>query len=178
MALFQNSIHDREKAMFDPNHRVKTLSRPEVIQYIEDGQAFLCSDAGTITSLATNTHAINTGALAVTIALNLVVSADNGPLLIEMMEGATLTAVGTILSSTNLNRNSLNPEETVVSVGPTTSSTGTRIWVRLVPGGKDGSAGGGSMAMILKPNTAYLFRITNNGNQTANYSWELMFTEQ
>ena len=178
MALYQNSIHDREKAKFDPDHRVRVLDRPEMFQNILDGYSFLYSNAGTIASLGTANYSFSTGAGITTVALNLIMAADIGPCLIEMFENTTLSALGTVQSSMNLNRTSLNVEDVVITLSPTISATGTRRWVRMVPGGKDGNAGGGQMSLIMKPNTTYLFRVTNNGNQTANYSFELMFMEQ
>ena len=96
-------------------------------------------------------------------ALN--IGADGGPDTVQLFEGVTASANGTVVASYNLNRNSTNTSSVTVRENPTISDTGTLLDETYIysAGNKQGVYNDieGS-ELIFKPSTKYLIRYTNN----------------
>ncbi len=88
-----------------------------------------------------------------------------------IFEGATVSADGTPVAAFNANRNSTNTAELTAFAGPTVSALGTQIWQART--GDNRKATGVSIAfgyeIIVKPNTVYLWEITNITNASGKY---------
>jgi hypothetical protein len=105
---------------------------------------------------------------------------------IDMYEGTTTSADGTVVGSFNVNRNSTNTASTVTSHTPTITGDGTQIhtqWLAPTATGVGGSVPAGIVGetngeeWVLKPNTKYLIRVTNNSGATINFRYEMLFYE-
>jgi hypothetical protein len=80
-----------------------------------------------------------------------------------MYEGATVTG-GTAFTALSRHRVIDVASQSAVLINPTVTSVGTELDGQLVVGGtgkKAGGGGAGSLEMVLKPLTTYLFRLTN-----------------
>jgi hypothetical protein len=78
-------------------------------------------------------------------------------------EGATVTG-GTSFTAISRNRVIDAASQSAILINPTVTSTGTQLDGQLITGGtgrKAGGGGAGSLEMVLKPLTTYLFRLTN-----------------
>jgi len=100
---------------------------------------------------------------------------------ISIFEAATISA-GNALTKYNLDRNSVNTSGSTVTEGPTVSATGsTEILDVFIPSTikKDAVPFSAATAFprILKVNTEYLIRYTNNSGSTATISWVLQWVE-
>jgi len=80
-----------------------------------------------------------------------------------MYEGATVTG-GTAFTALSRHRVINAASQSAVLINPTVTSVGTELDGQLIAGGagkKAGGGGAGSLEMVLKPLTTYLFRLTN-----------------
>ena len=96
----------------------------------------------------------------------------------EYYEGATTSDDGTPLVMFNRNRNSNNTPTLTFTHSPAVVSTGDLIGRRIFGSGK--KIGGGirdSNEIILKANTKYLFRVTNNVGTSNWYDWQFDWYE-
>lgn len=100
-------------------------------------------------------------------------------------ENTTTSADGTPLVPMNVNRNSTNAPDTVLTAGPTITDDGDNIfnlWVPPTGTGVGQSANGvqgtgqGS-EWILAPDSKYLIRLTNNSGSTIDWSYEFSWYE-
>ena len=95
---------------------------------------------------------------------HLVVDAScGGDAELYVYEGAVVTG-GTAFTAVRRNRVIETASQSAVLINPTVTSVGTELDGQLVTGGtgkKAGGAGTGSLEMVLKPLTTYLFRLTN-----------------
>ena len=89
--------------------------------------------------------------------------------MIEFFEGPTVTNSGAAIPIFNRNRNSYNEDFLGAFYGTTVSNSGTRLQVDLIGAGK---TAGGNVSRedewILKDNTAYLLKITNETTSNNN----------
>ena len=94
---------------------------------------------------------------------------------VEFFEGVTVSANGTAIPIFNRNRNAATYVDFLaIYQGATTTVTGTRIEVQKVGSGKSaGGEAGRSDEWILKDNTSYVLRITNNTTSANYYSLKL-----
>jgi hypothetical protein len=104
-----------------------------------------------------------------------------GPFLIEVIENPTLTD-GTIpIVATNMNRTSAKTHTMSFFANPTGISGGSIIDTMYLPATGAGlnktGLGGEENERILKKNTNYLLRITNNGSQGSTLFTRLIFFE-
>lgn len=106
------------------------------------------------------------------------IASKDAPILVELFEAPTVTANGTPLSSIAVNRMSTETAQTLTFGAPTISSNGTLIFASIIAGsrqiGGSGSVGG---AFHLKPNTSYLFKITNQSGVSSTVSANLVWEE-
>jgi len=95
---------------------------------------------------------------------------------VKLYEGTTTSADGTSIPSFNNNRNSANTAAMLVYHTPTITGIGTLLTEKNMGAGKaqGGSLSRGDKELILKQNTKYLVRITNNttSNNWFNYDFE------
>jgi hypothetical protein len=112
---------------------------------------------------------------------NVHVEGSDSPLLIELIEATTVTNVGTPVTVFNRNRRSLNVPDMKVYSAPT-FSLGTTIEIRRVYKSGVGAATPGSGIIegewVLKSNTDYIFRITNNSGAIINLDADFHFYEE
>lgn len=88
---------------------------------------------------------------------------------IVIYEGATTSADGSAVISYNRNRNSANTAAVILYTGPTVTTTGTQISAYKTGSGKlTGGESRASAELILKQNTKYLIRVTND---TVSNNW-------
>jgi hypothetical protein len=88
---------------------------------------------------------------------------------------------GTVLTPTNLNRNVATTPTTVIRAGATITSVGTLLFTFYLPGGTGGGKAGGFIRqgteIVMKPNTAYLYRTTNVSGNAIRLAKQLEFYE-
>jgi len=89
------------------------------------------------------------------------ISANDGEGSFKIFEGATVNVAGTALTPRNSNRNSLNASVLTARIGDTFTATGTDIYTQFVGSGKTGGKLTRQNEIILKQNTTYIFRVTN-----------------
>lgn len=109
---------------------------------------------------------------------------EKGDVDILTYEGVTTSADGTPITTFNRNRNSLNEAETLMFGGPTVTDLGTEIHDRFVPPTGSGvGSSAGTLApnfgeeWILKPDTKYLIRLTNNSGSAIRLAGEVLWYE-
>ncbi len=108
---------------------------------------------------------------------------DGDNFTIEFFESPTLTDGITSITAINQNRTSVNTPLTVFYSDPTVTSDGTKI-DEFYLGGSYGQKVAGSDIVVgideivLKPNTDYLYKITNGGTADANILMRLFFYEK
>ena len=105
---------------------------------------------------------------------------------IVVYEGATASADGSAIARNNTNRNSTNTPGVVLTSAPTITDVGTLVhtsWLTPTSAGQ-GQSGSTGIAgetngeeWVLKPNTKYLIRVTNNSGATIDYAYEMLWYE-
>lgn len=111
------------------------------------------------------------------------VRVEDTPCTLFFYEDVETSNDGSSLSVYNRNRNSSNTPSTVATVGPTVSDTGTELEQRLLPtsGGFFSVAGvaaeGFSEEWVLKPDTKYLWRVTNNAGSAIDITVDILWYE-
>ena len=105
------------------------------------------------------------------------ISSDTAPIRVELFEGATVSG-GSIFIPIAIDRmNTLESDINCVS-NPTISVAGDLIYQTLIIGDKH--SGGLSRSrenFYLKPNTTYIYKITNSSAQSANIAIDLVWEE-
>lgn len=115
--------------------------------------------------------------------LGLDVTASAGGWLIELYEAPTVTTNGMLQSPTNMNFQSTNVNGMTVYSGGTVSVNGVLKLSKHIHALGTGSAnrvdteGSIKAGMILKRNTTYMFKITNNSGSTNAYEVHLQWLE-
>lgn len=148
---------------------------------IHKGNGFTHADVHTgLAAGASQTHMLVTGVEPVHIR-SFDIQVTGAPCLVEYFEDATTSANGTSQGIGNNNRVSTNTPLMTMFLDPTVTDTGTPLGSSLIPSvtvqggtGLDIITGG---EWILKPNSKYLFRLTNNHNNAITYSVVLFFYE-
>ena len=100
-------------------------------------------------------------------------------------EGPNITDNGTALTARNVNRNSTNTPDLALYATPTTTDDGVmefQLWVPPTATGNGQSANGISgvgqgSEWVLKPETPWLVRLTNNSGATIDWSYEFSWYE-
>ena len=97
------------------------------------------------------------------------VKTDSAPITVEFYEGATTSNDGTPQTPLNRNRQGTFVSTMQVFAGPTVTSDGTQLILAKILGNQQTvSSDNLEGEWILKKNTKYTFKITNNSNQAAN----------
>jgi len=107
----------------------------------------------------------------------LAIGSTGGQIMLQLFEGATCSDNGDLEPLFNRNRNSNNTPTTILYEDPTCSSTGTQIFHATYGVDEKKSAGGegrGTQEWILKANTKYLVRVTeeNVANTVVNLEFD------
>lgn len=110
------------------------------------------------------------------------VTSNQGTLKIELFESPTVSANGTPYSPKNRNRISTRISSMAVFTAPTITSDGTKLMERIIPqvGGGAHESGGDSGVVgewVLKPNTDYIIKITNEATSTTTYGASFFYYE-
>jgi len=107
------------------------------------------------------------------------VESEKAPANIILYEGATVSADGTALTIFNNNRGSSNTAGMTAFHGPTITDIGTDIEHSFIAGSKQvgGSFSDFSYEWLLKANTKYIVRYTNNSGQTSEVNFKLFWYE-
>jgi hypothetical protein len=97
----------------------------------------------------------------------------------DLIEGATVTASGTTISTYNINRNFADDAQAVFN-GVTSFTGGTVVVAEYITAAKDGGGGMATEKIItLEPNTGYVFRFTElSGNEDPTVFFEMGFAEK
>jgi len=137
------------------------------IQALIDGRGFLFSEKFTVAAGPVLDILMQIGSMDAAFGVDLVVEGD---LDMFFFEGVTFSAVGTIKTTINRNRESAATFSGTVSEGPTIISDGTLLAESFIPAGSRNQSIGGfseNRGIILAANTDYLFRVdnTSGGNQ-------------
>lgn len=96
----------------------------------------------------------------------------------EFFEGATVSANGTLDGGFNRNRNSVKTNTTLIYDNPTITTPGTSLYSAYIGSGK--GIGGGSRdteEIMLKQNTIYLLRLTEQNIVATTVTWTLDWYE-
>ncbi len=97
------------------------------------------------------------------------IASDSAPILIQFFEAPTVTVPGTLVTTTNRNRQSVNAATVLVYTGSTVSVDGAQLLItRLLGTQNDVVSRDIEGEWLLKRNTDYVFKLTNQSNQTAN----------
>lgn len=157
---------------------VATISFDHIM--IHQGKAFTRSDLHeSFASLAVHNHLIVVGANPIHLR-QLILETDNAPILMEYYENTTVSANGTEEVIGNNNRNSSKVTTTSFFSEPTVTADGDFMGVTLIPTSAKDSGGVGILKggeWVLKPNTNYLIRITNNSGAAVDYGLTLFYYE-
>jgi hypothetical protein len=107
-----------------------------------------------------------------------------GDIDVLVYEATTTSADGSANGEMNVNRNSSNTPDNVLTLGPTVTGVGTLIHTNWIPptGSGVGSAAGVldvqlGEEWILKPSTKYLFRVTNESGGAIDLRYEFVWYE-
>ncbi len=98
-----------------------------------------------------------------------------------LYEDCTFSAAGTALVESNMNRSSATVAATAITHTPTITGDGTLLFVGWMISGTKGKATGGVARVdtewILKPNSDYLYRMTNRSEATSIVAMTLQWYE-
>ena len=175
-----------EMKKFDPyTHAVTVISDPHRLTH--DGMVFHSSGKMTALGIAASLDFLLVAPPAnIPLHLHRVrMTFGAGDVDLVAYEGTTTSAQGTVVSSFNLNRNSVNTPQMVITSAPTVTDVGTEIhfqWAPPTAAGQGQSPQGiGDVEQgeewILIPDEQYLFRVTNNSGSIIDVAYELMWFE-
>jgi hypothetical protein len=96
---------------------------------------------------------------------------------VAFYEEPTTSAAGSVVGMFNRNRNSDNVNASVLTVAPTVSNNGTKIFEQHIGSGQNGQGESrGESEFVLKPNTKYLIIITSEAASN-DVSWVIDWYE-
>jgi len=184
-APFRTRTLEEELYKFDPHAHAVTVIQ-EQHRMVHDGMLFQTSgkqtgwlDAGTKTFL------INVPADIYPHIQVMDLSFGSGDIDFVAREGVTTSNDGSVLPSTNVNRNSSNVAGIVLSAEPTITVPGTDIFTLWAPPTATGtgqsasglSGVGQASEWVLAPSTKYSITLTNNSGGTIAWSYEFSWYE-
>jgi len=182
---YRHEPFDEEKFKFDPLAHATTVIQ-EQHRVIHDGMFFTTSGKNTgWTNGTTQEFLISPPAGCFPHIQAMLLSFGKGDIDFAAYEGPTITDNGTALPTRNVNRNSTNTPDLNLYASPTTTDDGEleyQLWVPPTATGAGQSANGitgvgqGS-EWILKPETPWLVRLTNNSGSTIDWSYEFSWYE-
>jgi len=186
MNLTDNALTRAYEMLFTTYRLVGTRYRQTVVKdtiddMIDEGVVYSFNASSSLANGATATFIgrVN-GTPTHFYDLNVTVSA--GAFTIEFFESPTVTSNGTAQTAINLNRQSTNTHNMNIFSSPTVTSNGTLLKsVKIFQTGTGGKGSGNAIVSdkwLLKPNTDYLVRITNNSGGVAEFVGSFSFYER
>ena len=163
----------------DKSGGIRSIS--ELQNAVHDGLAFGFSTHSTLAAGTTLTMLGVTGALQVHFD-GFLCDISQGPFLLELYESPTVTTLGTQQSSRRRNRISTTVSQMLIYAGGTVSANGTLITDDLLLGiGQGSNVVSGSAGLddgfVLKPNTTYMIKMTNQAASTTSYNAKFAWHE-
>lgn len=157
-------------------YTLKNLQPVDAGEYARDGYIFLIGQQFSITSGASVSFSILTGATGAQLDFYEIVT-DTATIRADLIENATIVTTGSPIPAYNLNRNYSDSHNAVLKAASSVTG-GTSISSEFVTASNQG---GGAIASTkihtLKPNTGYAMKFANAGNQTTNVFFQLGFSE-
>lgn len=146
------------------------LSRQEFIQDVIDGSVFYAYKSHPTADELVNNAAIE---IVVTSSAGIIpamgfVARIGGTAELDIFEGVTEVTGGSIFVPRNRNRASDRASQVGVIINPTSVTTNGVLYEEQIIGGTGGNAAGASVSndyALIKPDTSYLFRLTNRSGQ-------------
>lgn len=132
--------------------------------HLNEGDHYDYKGYHTVSRNTSKDHLIITPNTDVLARMTIGVEAVTSSIAVQFYEDTTTSADGTVGNARNRNRNFGDDNTTEVYEDPTVTGVGTLLWSGFFGAGKD-SAGGGARddeQIILKKNTKYLLRVTEN----------------
>jgi hypothetical protein len=142
-------------------HALKVITYPH--SEIHDGSHYFYDSHHDIAKAGVLNHLIVTPDTAKWANMEAAVGSTAGQVIVELFEGATVSALGDLETARNRNRNFPDASTTLVYETPTVTTTGELIDSSVYGAAKVQGEGGGDRGnneIILKQNTIYLFRVT------------------
>lgn len=137
---------------------------------VHDGTAWVYTGESTITAATSVYFLGRTGNLTVHL-LDFYIKADSAPILVEFFEAATVTVDGSPQTPVNRNRQITASPTIQVFAGATVTADGTKLFSGKILGTQQTVSGDDFEGeWLLKKNTDYVFKITNQSVQSANIS--------
>lgn len=146
------------------------LSRPELVQDVIDGSVFYAYKSRPTTNQLGDDDSID---IVVTASPGIIpamgfVARIGGTAELDIFEGVTEVTGGSIFVPRNRNRASSRTSQVGVIINPTAITTNGVLYEEQIIGGTGGTATGASVSgdyALIKPDTSYLFRLTNRSGQ-------------
>jgi hypothetical protein len=146
--------------------------------YARAGYLFIASGTVSIAGSGTALFNLATGADGLQIEGYELASTEQD-VYAELVEGATVTTTGAAVPSYNLNRNSDDDAEAVLTAASTVTG-GSAISAELITASKIGGGGMGRFTKIhtLEASSDYAFRFTNLSEQVTLFFFQIIFSEK
>ena len=163
----------------DKSGGIRTVS--ELQSAVHDGMAFGFTQYSTILAGASLIMLGVTGARQVHFD-GFLCDISQGPFLLELYESPTVTTLGTQQSSRRRNRSNPNVSQMLIYAGGTVSANGLLIADDLLLGiGQGSNVVSGSAGLddgfVLKANTTYMIKMTNQAASTTSYNAKFAWHE-
>ena len=189
MALTSNTFTTIYEALYRAGRLIGGYDRPttainELSSGVNEGTAYSITAYNGALATATSVLMFGFTASKVIHFQSLDVSISAGGWTVEIFEAPTVTANGTLLTPINLNFETTNLSNMTLYAAGTVSANGTLKLSRHIHVSGTGSANrvssevGLPAGIILKKNTKYMFKITNNSGSTAAYEAALTWLEK
>lgn len=177
---YRKSILDEELRVFDPRVHAMTMIEEEH-RMIHDGfLSYVSINLPAIPNLGISDGLIVTGAIPPHVK-RLQVAASLGPISVDFFEDTVVGVQGTPVPVINANRLTSNVSLVTAFANPTVTTPGTSLGTLLIPGGSifEGVIGttGVINELLIKPNSNYLIRLTNNSGATIEGNATLVWYE-
>lgn len=166
------------------NDQIAVLNH--IIKDIEQGESFFYNEADTLTTAASPLYfSFRTNGAKTIYFVGAVVGSLGGQLKVEIFEDATITAeTGTIVTCRNKNRQKDDVCDIVLKKSPTVTDDGTLLSTLYAGAGSNpGKAETGQTTSdldptILKAETNYILKITNEAGADVDYSMIVRWNER
>lgn len=156
---------------------IKNLQPKNVDEYARDGLVFALFANRSLLPGVTENLSIVTGPTGAQFDYYQMV-ADNSSVYATIIESPTVTTVGSVIPTFNLNRNFTDTPGMVIKAASVVTG-GTMIQAEFVTASVHGGGAISSQKVVtLKPNTQYVLQSTNLGNQTTSWYTQIGFSEQ
>lgn len=156
---------------------LKNIQPADVTEYARDGYIYLLASKFAVTSGAATSFSIVTGSSGAQLDFYEIVS-DVSSVYAQLIEGATVTVTGSPFTAHNLNRNVSDTHQAVLKATSAVSG-GTVVSAEFATAtNQAGGAISSNKIHTLAPNTQYVMKFENVGNQTTNVFFQLGFSEQ